>query len=105
MIRCLKTISVLAILLAGLFVHELSAHVYLLPEFQEKDTTALTPKNAPAGQERDKGDIDTTVLTRSSDIVVKDAAESFVIFEDDTLYSIKANLGPFSARLGCEGGH
>ena len=80
-----------------------------LQEIQAKETftsfvdlhpyTAVNTTQDSLAQQQDSitNESDTTVLTRASGIVVKDSPEAFVIFEDDTLYSIKANLGPFTA--------
>ncbi|THD69159.1 mechanosensitive ion channel [Robertkochia marina] len=101
MIRSLYTISLFTILLVAILfqVHPIAAQ-------QTQDSAGATQNIQPAAQQRqgeNREAADTTVLSESSDIVVKDAAESFVIFEDDTLYSIKANLGPFTASERASG--
>lgn len=96
-----------AVLLVSLLCSQvLFAGEYSKAALQVQDSTLVRTQNDSAKQGLqpvDTNDTDSTLLTRSSGIKVKEAAESWVVIESDTLYSIKANLGPFSAAERASG--
>lgn len=96
-----------AVLLVSLLCSQaLFAGEYSKAALQVQDSTSVRTQNDSAKQGLqpvDTNDTDSTLLTRSSGIKVKEAAESWVVIESDTLYSIKANLGPFSAAERASG--